>query len=154
MLRHLAVALLAVCLPGAHALGIESQLLGTVRDLPPELYLSVPCGTWSASGSQGYLRLVVVSVYGGAGSETYLQRIETPEQGSQTLKLVETVGFAELNNDHSQYSVSSAHCTRRSGHWVVELVAAYEHDGPGVKHRIRISMQPPYRVLNRRVRLR
>ena len=136
------------------AFAIESQLIDEVRELPAEIDRAFPCGSWSADDGQGYYRVVIASVYGGAGSETYVQRIRTPAADEQKLTLVETVSFPQLNDDHSQYSVVAARCVRSGRSSFVELTADFEHDVGDVQHRIRIELKAPYRVTNRRVRPR
>ena len=133
------------------AFAIESQRLAEVERLPAALDWGFPCGQWSVGGAQGHYRVVVASVYGGAGSEVYLQRIEQTTGSQPELVLVETVAFPRLNDDHAQYSVTSARCRGNARFAFVELVADYEHDVGKVSHVIRIELKPPYRVTDKRV---
>ncbi len=133
------------------ALAIESQRLAEVEQLPAALDRAFPCGQWSAGGAQGHYRVVVASVYGGLGSEVYVQRIEQTTGSQPELVLVETVAFPRLNNDHAQYSVSAARCRGKARSAFAELAADYEHDVGKVSHVIRIELKPPFRVTNKRV---
>jgi len=133
------------------AVAIESILLAEVQRLPAALHRTFPCGRWSVGGAEGYYRVVIASVYGGVGSEMYVQRIAQTAGGQPELTLVETVAFPELNNDHNQYSVSAATCRGSTRSSFAELTAENEHDIGNVQRIIRIELKPPYRVTNRRV---
>ena len=135
----LALAALAT-LPVA---AIESQALGIVEPIPPQVRQVFACGEWSESGISGYYRIVLAEVNYGAGTEVYIQRIRAADGSSLGLKLLDTTPIRELNNDHAQYQVSSAKCIGAGARSSVELIATFEHDEGDLRHRVRISLKVP-----------
>lgn len=55
-------------------------------------------------------------------------------------RLVQTLGFSELNDDHSQYYIKTAGCEKRGGFTYVNLKALYEHDEKNKVHDITIKL--------------
>jgi predicted secreted Zn-dependent protease len=143
----LSAALLA-CAPAA---AIESQAQGAVEALPAQVRQVFTCGEWSAAGERGHHRVVIVDVSGGAGSEVYLQRVQQREgHAGAEPRVLETTPVRELNNDHTQYSVTSARCIAAGARSTVELIATFEHDSGDVRRRIRIVLTGggPYRLVD------
>ncbi|MGH8822811.1 MAG: hypothetical protein ACREWJ_16180 [Rhodoferax sp.] len=138
------------------AAAIESQALGIVGSVPPQIHQIFPCGNWSRSGHAGYYRVVLADVSGGVGTEVYIQTMQETVIGSNlTLRTLETTPIRELNDDHGQYLVSSAKCVSKGTQGVVELKATFEHDEGNVAHRIRVVLIAPgsYKISNTVVRL-
>ncbi|MFN3440060.1 MAG: hypothetical protein ACK41V_20350 [Acidovorax sp.] len=110
--RWLAPALLA-CAGQAHALGM---------DMPYESFATAPdvdwikvCGEWPAPSptgeARGVYRIVHATRYG--QSFVYLQWIV--RDGNDSASEVHTRGFAAINNDHAELTLSQMNCqpTRR-----------------------------------------
>jgi hypothetical protein len=142
----------AACLIGISAAfyanaGIQSQHLPSVSNLPVALRIVSPCGEWKAKEAAGYYKMVVADVYGGAGSEIYLQKISTSMDGA---KIESTIAFTELNDDHSQYYIETAQCKREGKAIVIRLKAIYEHDEPDEYRRItvRVNHSGKYEIDN------
>jgi len=122
-----------------YATSLESMLLESVQALPLNYRIIKTCGDWQVKNTHGYYRLVVADVYDGAGSEVYVQWIAhpTPEQKS---KLIKTLAFSELNDDHSQYLIQTANCEKKGGFLYVTIKALYEHDEKDLVHRFSIKL--------------
>lgn len=120
-------------------LALESIQLDKASALPVEFRLVTSCGQWHAGGKQGYYRLVVADVYGGAGSELYVQWIEQATQETPPA-VVKTLAFPELNDDHRQYDFRTVECARKGGAPYVRATATYEHDETDKTHEIWIRL--------------
>lgn len=128
-----------VCHAGfAHA-GIQSILMESVEQLPVELRTVETCGNWKHGGRAGYYRLVVGDVYKGVGSEVYVQWIENPTEETSA-KVVATLTFPEINDDHNQYYFTQTQCVKAGRHYEVKLVGFYEHDDFEREHELRIRL--------------
>ena len=74
--HSLAFALIAGALAALPAVAIESQALGIVEPISPQIHQIFPCGHWSQSGRSGYYRVVLADVSGGVGTEVYIQPMQ------------------------------------------------------------------------------
>lgn len=115
------------------------MLLEGVQALPLNYRIIKTCGDWKVKNTHGYYRLVVADVDDGAGSEVYVQWITNPTS-EQKSKLIKTLAFSELNNDHSQYLVQTATCEKRGGFVNVTIKASYEHDEKDLVHHFSIKL--------------
>lgn len=126
---------LLCAVPSANA--IQSQFFDAVKALPAELSLVKTCGAWEADGQKGTLRMIVADVMNGVGNELYVQWIA---EENTTRRLLETLAFPELNDDHGQYTFQTVSCEQRESGVVITVVADYEHDENGQKHEISIEL--------------
>lgn len=138
-MRMKKILLLMIVFFSEYSVALESLWMDDVENLSVDYRIIKKCGDWRAGGEVGYYRLVVVDVYGGAGSEIYAQWITNPTAENKS-KLVKTLAFSELNNDHSQYFIQSADCERRNGSTYINLKALYEHDEKNKLHDISIKL--------------
>ena len=155
--NSLAFVLIAGALAALPAAAIESQALGIVESIPPQIRQIFHCGHWSQSGRSGYYRFVLADVNGGVGTEVYIQPMqETVKDSNLNLTMLETTPVRELNDDHGQYQVSSARCVSKGTRSWVELTATFEHDEDNVVHNIRIQFTRPgsYQIGNTTVHTR
>jgi hypothetical protein len=81
-----------------------------------------------------------MQVYGGVGHEIYMQWVVKGGEAGYRLSVIRTVAITELNNDHGQFSVSSATCKGAATSAQALLRAEYEHDERPRKHRIRLQI--------------
>ena len=124
--RFAAALLVAGLAASTSAAAIESQAIGIVAPLPAEIRQVFGCGTWSTNGQAGSYRIVLVDVSERAGTEVYVQRVLEPDGlSSAPARILETIPIRELNDDHAQYSVSSARCLRDDARGTVELRATF-----------------------------
>lgn len=123
----------------ALAIGSTNLLFDAVENLPASFRIVKHCGNWRHAQQEGYYRLIVGDVYGGAGSEVYVQLMTNPEQDAPS-KVIKTLSFPELNNDHSQYYFSSADCSKVKEITYVNLKGTYEHDEVEKTHYISIKL--------------
>lgn len=115
------------------------MLLESVQALPLNYRIIKNCGDWRVKDTHGYYRLVVADVYDGAGSEVYMQWITHPTL-EQKSKLIKTLAFSELNNDHSQYLIQAATCEKKGGFVYITIKALYEHDEKDRVHQFSIRL--------------
>jgi hypothetical protein len=69
-----------------------------------------------------------MQVYGGAGTEVYMQWLSSPDQSTLEVQLVRTIAIEEFNNDHAQYFFSEATCSGSRSFSSLVLRGTYEHD--------------------------
>ncbi|WP_157462585.1 hypothetical protein [Curvibacter gracilis] len=122
-----------------YAASLESMLLESVQALPLNYRIIKTCGDWRVKDTRGYYRLVVADVDDGAGSEVYVQWI-THSTLEQKSKLIKTLAFSELNNDHAQYLIQTATCEKKGGFAYVTIKALYEHDEKDLVHHFLIRL--------------
>jgi len=134
-----AIFLIGGLLQSAMATGSESFLLGAVENLPTSLRIVKTCGNWQYGQQEGYYRLIIGDVHNGAGSEVYVQFITNPDQNTAS-KLIKTLAFSELNNDHSQYYFQSIDCSTVGKFTYVNVTGQYEHDEIPKMHHISIKL--------------
>ncbi len=112
----------------AEALGSVSVQRAQVAALSGDVLRVLDCGQWSEGDKFGSRRLVLMRVYGGAGTEVYMQWLSAPEEKTYAIQAVRTIGIEELNNDHSQYVFDHATCRAGKSFATVTLRGTYEHD--------------------------
>lgn len=147
---HLALTL-ALLLAG-HA----AKALG--RDVPYEEFATadgvvelLQCGQWKAPEGDGFYRVIRGENY--AQSFLYVQRMQqSGPQGS--IRAVDTLGIAQLNNDHADLELSALRCQARAGGGI-RLTAQVASGHDNRRYRVRIDVGPMpghyvYRELNRR----
>lgn len=57
-----------------------------------------------------------------------MQWLSSPDQVTNEVRPIRTVGIDELNNDHSQYFFAQATCSPGASSSTVALRGTYEHD--------------------------
>jgi hypothetical protein len=121
------------------AAGIQSSLLDTVTQLPTAITQISRCGTWRQNNQSGYVQLVLGEVNSGAGTELYVRWISDPTQ-DEPAKLVRTIGFPELNDDHAQYYFTSVECSTNRKIIHIKVSAQFEHDEHNRTHHFLIKL--------------
>lgn len=122
------------------AAGIQSSLLDTVIRLPTSIKQITRCGTWQRDNQSGYVQLVLGEVNSGAGTELYVQWISDPMQEDEPAKLVRTIGFPELNDDHAQYYFTSIECFTKQKIIHIKVSGQFEHDEDNRTHHFLIKL--------------
>ena len=85
----------------------------------------VRCGQWDAPGGEGFYRVIHGERY--AQSFLYVQKMERSRtQGS--VRTVETLSIAELNNDHAEISLDRLRCTAQPGGIAIQARANLGHE--------------------------
>ncbi len=123
------------------ASALDSTLLTDVNNLPLTFELVKNCGNWQNKDETGYYRLIVGNVYDGVGQEIYLQWIADPNPRFNThAKLIKTLSFPELNNDHAQYSFQHVDCEQKGKNIYILATGYFEHDEHNNIHDISIKL--------------
>ena len=117
----LLAAWLATCGTGAHALGSDYSY--DTFKTPDAVSWVRMCGTWGKD-KQGTYRVLHADQY--AQSFLYVQWMTRDANGS--LHAEHTVGITEMNNDHSEITLSGLSCRATPGGIVLTARAASGHD--------------------------
>lgn len=147
MLPALAGFAWAAC---AQATGSVSLQKERVEGLSGDVLQVTHCGSWRKGDKFGDRRLVLMRVYGGAGTEVYVQWLSAPDQNTMEIRPVRTIGIDELNNDHSQYFFSQATCSGGQSSSSIVLRGTYEHDERPKTHVFNIAVHDTGRYVIRK----
>lgn len=121
-------------------LGSISLMKNEVAALPPSIRTITHCGSWKFGQEEGIYRLIIADVYGGVGSEVYVQFVANDKSDLGNYKILKTLDFPELNNDHNQYYFKSIGCKKAGKISYIQLKGTNEHDDANKTHHILIEV--------------